>query len=143
MVTRAGQPCFHSLAIDEVVKAVKTPLYLDDGTIGGSVGAICSDLNEAMANVGLTINSGKCEIILPADITDEQRKVFVASLRQFIPGAAVTDEPGRTILGAPISEAATEAVILRAAPPSASLAPSESGRSPTISADQSVSATLD
>ena len=115
-----GDPCgpaVFSLAIDEVVKAVKAPFncwYLDDGTMAGSVSAICSDLNElipAMGNAGLTISSSKCEIILPVDITDEQRKVSVASLRQLIPGAAVTDEPGRTILGAPISEAATEAIM--------------------------------
>ena len=103
-----GDPCgpaVFSLAIDEVVKAVKAPFncwYLDDGTMGGSVSAICSDMNElipAMANVGLTINSSKCEIILPADITDERRKVSVSSLRQLIPGAAVTGEQGQTILG--------------------------------------------
>ena len=96
-----GDPCgpaVFALAVDQVIRAVTAPFncwYLDDGAIGGRVSTICSDLKHlipAMGSVGLTINSNKCEIILPADITSEQMSNSVHSLYQLIPGAAVTGD---------------------------------------------------
>ena len=110
-------PAVFSLAIDEVTKAVTAPFncwYLDDGCIGGKVSTICSDLRHllpGMARIGLNINPNKCEVILPAGISDEQRNCAIGNLHQLIPGAAILQDSERTVLGAPISEAAAEAVI--------------------------------
>ena len=111
-------PAVFALAIDQVITAVTAPFncwYLDDGTIGGKVSTICSDLKQlipGMARIGLNINPNKCEIIFPADVSDEQRSCAVTSLHQLIPGAAVLQDSERIILGAPISEDAAEAAIV-------------------------------
>ena len=66
-----------------------------------------------MAGIGLDINPTKCEIILPADIDDEQKRCAVGNLHQCIPGADALEDSKQTILGASINEAAAEVVIAK------------------------------
>ena len=115
-----GDPCgpaVFSLAIHPVTKAASCDFncwYLDDGTLGGEATSVCENLRRllpAMADIGLEINSKKCEIILPENVTEGSKTSITEMVRQVIPGAAVLTDPELTILGAPISQAATEAIM--------------------------------
>ena len=112
-------PAVFSLAIHPIAKAASCELncwYLDDGTLGGGTTSVCENLGQlipAMAEIGLEINSKKCEIILPGGVTEEVKKRTTETVRQVIPDAAILTESKLTILGAPISPGATEAVMTK------------------------------
>ena len=113
-----GDPCgplVFSLAVQPVASAVTSPLniwFLDDGTLGGEVDDVCADLERlipAMAKVGLAINPSKCEVILPAASSAESQSCVLQKLHKIVPGASVLSKAEQTLLGAPLTEAATVA----------------------------------
>ena len=115
-----GDPCgpaLFSLAIHPIASDVTSSFncwYLDDGTIGGDVDSVCSDLERlipAMAGIGLVLNHSKCEIILPENAPEEKRSAATDKIHRIIPGAAVLNRHELKALGAPITEAAAELVM--------------------------------
>ena len=107
-------PAVFSLAIHPVLSTITTALniwFLDDGTLGGLADEVLTNVEmiiPAMAEIGLVINPQKCEIIVPSY---PRVDVKVSKLQQLLPGATVLSDAHRTILGAPLSEAAATRVL--------------------------------
>ena len=114
-------PAVFSLAVHQVISAATAPFncwYLDDGTLGGEVNTICSDLRElisGMARIGLDINPAKCEIILPSNATEEQKNFAVGEIHKLLPRASTLTDAELTVLGAPITKTATQAIMAKKA----------------------------
>ena len=112
-------PAVFSLAVHQAVSAVTAPFncwYLDDGTLGGKVTTICSDVRDLisnMAKIGLDINPAKCEIILSPSVSEEQRSSTVREIHQLLPRASVLTHAEMTELGAPITKTAAETIMAR------------------------------
>ena len=100
-------PALFSLAVDEISRAILSPLniwYLDDVTMGGPSETVRQDLQSViplLSDIGLELNRTKCELIsLPE--TDVRPVTSVLAEYKLIPPEEAT------LLGAPLSpEAAT------------------------------------
>ena len=107
-------PAVFSLAIQPIVSTITTDLnvwFLDDGTLGGQVDDVCANLERvipSMAEIGLSVNPNKCEIMAPAGKVGD---ASTAKIQQLLPGASVLSESYRCVLGAPLSEAAAVRVL--------------------------------
>ena len=85
--------------------------FLDDGTLGGNATDVFSDLEKlipAMARIGLNVNPSKCQIIA---LVNGAHSAIISQLHRIIPGASVLNENQETVLGAPLTAAATEALV--------------------------------
>ena len=85
--------------------------FLDDGALGGNATDVFSDLEKlipAMARIGLNVNPSKCQIIAPVS---GAHSAIISQLHRIIPGASVLNENQETVLGAPLTAAATEAFL--------------------------------
>ena len=71
----AGSAVF-ALATHDIVKSASCSMntwFLDDGTLGGNIEDVCSDLKRlipAMAQIGLEVNPSKCQIITSSSATE-------------------------------------------------------------------------
>ncbi|KAI5632042.1 reverse transcriptase (RNA-dependent DNA polymerase) domain-containing protein [Phthorimaea operculella] len=97
-------PLIFSLAIHKSITSLKSTLniwYLDDGTIGGTVSEVADDIQRLfpkLKEVGLEVNTGKCEIY-PCG-TEAAREC--ARFDTLIPGIKVLNRDNLSLLGAPI-----------------------------------------
>ncbi|XP_048483467.1 uncharacterized protein LOC125489916 [Plutella xylostella] len=108
-------PLIFSLATQDVVAHLRSPLnvwYLDDGTLGGSPEVVLADietLKQGLSNLGLCLNTQKCELFpcsgqLPSDT---RMRVEAA-----VPGVNLLAKSDFTLLGAPIFAEGVPGVIL-------------------------------
>ncbi len=85
----------------QLIQQLKSDLnlwYIDDGTLGGDVQNLLSDVELIQSHgppIGLFLNSGKCEII-----TDDL--AIVHQVRQLLPDVIHIPTVNATLLGAPI-----------------------------------------
>jgi hypothetical protein len=94
-------PLLFCLSIHQLIQQLKSELnlwYIDDGTLGGDVQNLLSDVELIQSHgppIGLFLNSGKCEII-----TDDL--AIVHQVRQLLPDVIHIPSVNATLLGAPI-----------------------------------------
>ena len=104
-------PAVFALATHSIVSSAVCSMntwFLDDGTLGGNIADVCADLEKlipAMIRIGLHVNPSKCQIIAPASGANPDT---IEKLHQLIQGATVLAEDQQTVLGAPLTAAATE-----------------------------------
>ena len=102
-------PALFSLGIDSLVRMVDTEFnvwYLDDGTIGDSPEKVFScvrKLIDDLAETGLELNQGKCELII-LNHTREESLRTEDLFRGLLPELKVIPLSDSTLLGAPLSE---------------------------------------
>ena len=107
-------PAVFALATHSIVSAAACSMnawFLDDGTLGGKLADVCSDLEKlipAMAGIGLHVNHSKCQIIAP---TSPAGQDAITQLHRVIPGASVLTDDQQNVLGAPLTATATEAAV--------------------------------
>ncbi|XP_073944805.1 uncharacterized protein [Choristoneura fumiferana] len=97
-------PLVFCLAIHGIVTDLASPLnvwYLDDGTIGGDPEVVLADLEKlvpALREIGLEINSGKCELYACGALSEGSLESF----QSLIPGIKILNKAELNLLGAPI-----------------------------------------
>ena len=107
-------PALFALGVHTAASGVSSELnvwYLDDATIGGTVGSVTKDLQvliPRLASIGLTVNSSKCELL---SLNWQQRKVqqeqgLFRELEDVLPACTVPEESEVMLLGAPLTDAA-------------------------------------
>ena len=109
-------PLLFCLAIQPLVMSCLSELnlwYLDDGTLGGPPDTVLSDLERvvnAEANLGLSINSAKCELIVLSE-DEEFREDCLTRFRSVAPDIQATVLNSATLLGSPLSKEAADTVL--------------------------------
>ena len=103
-------PLGFALGINRAARNVTSELnvwYLDDGTLGGSVGEVVeqlASLKAELADVGLDVNPQKCELtFLNPGLPDHYQQVL-SSIRSVLPGIRVTSLDELLLLGSPVSD---------------------------------------
>ena len=105
-------PLLFCLAIQDLITSLKSEFnvfYLDDGTLGGSLEDIKSDLThlkELAPNFGLKLNCSKSELICVEDATRD-------SILSHFPSLRVTPPERTTLLGSPIGGIEAIEIILQ------------------------------
>ena len=111
-------PVGFSLAIDDCARSMKSLLnvwYLDDATLAGPVGAVVEDLislQSQLPELGLELNSAKCELTVLGNLSEDRRSSIVKEMQAALPGIRETPLSSLTLLGSPLDatgiQAATE-----------------------------------
>ena len=115
-------PLLFSLGIRDLLKSCKSEVniwYLDDGTVCGDPKTVHEDLTrilEASNPLGLSVNSGKCEIFtIPGagreEIQSDTQRVL-ENIQEDMPRIRMVNKNSLLLLGAPICEEAIEGVLL-------------------------------
>ncbi|XP_048479848.1 uncharacterized protein LOC125489131 [Plutella xylostella] len=103
-------PAIFSLAIHKTISSLKSKLnmwYLDDGTLGGESDTVLDDLGtltDNMREIGLELNSSKCEIFIPSHISEARKSTIIQRFNSLAPNIKILDETSLRLLGAPIHE---------------------------------------
>ncbi|XP_061708509.1 uncharacterized protein LOC133518810 [Cydia pomonella] len=101
-------PAIFSLAINPIIKNLKSKFnvwYLDDGTLGGDVNTVLSDLSfvrSSFENIGLDLNFCKCELFIyksSCTLTDLKPK-----FDDLAPNIKLVDKDSLCLLGSPVFE---------------------------------------
>ena len=104
-----GDPCgpaLFSLGIDHIVKSLKSELnlwYLDDSNLADSPQIVLEDLQTILRelnNIGLSINSNKCELTC---VNLENSESVISDFKEFLPNLKITSIEESIILGSPIA----------------------------------------
>ena len=109
-------PALFSLAIDEAVQEINTELnvwYLDDGTLGGEPENVCSNVRSLvgrLGELGLKVNSEKCELLTLHHSANEERETL-DMFRGVLPRIRLVPVTEATLLGAPLSEEGVDAAL--------------------------------
>lgn len=100
-------PALFCLAIAEVVKSLSSTLniwYLDDGTLGGNVQHIMSDISKiqnSSIELGLELNTQKCEMYVHNGSESEVTEI-VGRIQSILPGCKLLESNEVVLLGAPL-----------------------------------------
>ena len=103
-------PIAFALAINSSVRSLKSALniwYLDDGTIGGSVTDVVSDLRSikrSFQDLGLQMNASKCEVAVLDGLEGTLRESVVRDVKVALPDISETPLARLQLLGSPIHE---------------------------------------
>ena len=114
-------PVGFSLAIDDCARSMKSLLnvwYLDDATLAGPIGAVTEDLvslQSRLPELGLELNSAKCELTIRGNLTDDHRSSIVKGMQATLPGIRETPLNCLTLLGSPLDETGIQAATETAA----------------------------
>jgi hypothetical protein len=109
-------PLLFCLAIQPLVSSLQSPLntwYMDDGTLDGSIDQVMEDvklIQLAAFNLGLELNTNKCEIFLLNHNKQEENK-SLSRLHHCLPGARVAQQDEWRLLGAPLTNEAIPGVL--------------------------------
>ncbi|XP_063368267.1 uncharacterized protein LOC134656640 [Cydia amplana] len=101
-------PAIFSLAINPIIKKLNSKFnvwYLDDGTLGGDVDTVTSDLSTIKTefrNIGLEINFSKCELYIPNSIPNHNN--IEENFNTLTPNIKVVNSESLCLLGSPIFE---------------------------------------
>lgn len=101
-------PVIFSLAIHPIISQLQSELniwYLDDGTIGGTAASVKADLDTILkrfSEIGLTLNSNKCEIFISESISPTLQTNIIDSVNNLTSNISVLSRDTLTLLGAPI-----------------------------------------
>ena len=96
-------PLLFSVTIQSLISNLRSDLrvfYLDDGTLGGSLDDVISDLlhiEEGAARLGLKLNRNKCKLIW-----DDEG--LTRSMISAVPSLRVVGQSHATLLGSPIGD---------------------------------------
>ena len=100
-----GPLCF-ALAIDPIIRAVKSPMntwYLDDGVLAGPTHIVARDLQALLPKfkaTGLELNPNKCEVTYLSPVS--QSTIANSQLKSLLPGLKITPITELTLLNSPI-----------------------------------------
>ncbi|XP_063617938.1 uncharacterized protein LOC134790882 [Cydia splendana] len=101
-------PAIFSLAINPIIQKLKSKFnvwYLDDGTLGGDLESVLSDLSTIKSKfetIGLELNYSKCELFInntSLNFSDIKPKFDLLT-----PNIKITDKDSLCLLGSPIFE---------------------------------------
>ena len=111
-----GPPLFSDLIMDIIdrLSSLLNFWYLDDGNLGDRAGVALADLSkkiEAAANLGLELNSSKCELVFLGCPDDDLKASILSDFNRICPKIEVTDLKDLVILGAPIGEEARRTLL--------------------------------
>ena len=101
-----GGPALFSLGLDHIVKRMKSEVnlwYLDDSNLADRPETVLEDLQillRELNNIGLSINSSKCELTC---LNLENTETVINDFKRFLPDLKITSIEGSTILGSPIA----------------------------------------
>ena len=99
-------PALFSLGLNDIIKKLKSEVniwYLDDSNMAGSPQIVLEDLRLLMRelqNIGLSINTSKCELIC---LNLEDSNSAISDFSNLLPDLKVTNIEDSVILGSPIS----------------------------------------
>ena len=111
-----GPICF-SLAIDDCARSMQSPLnlrYLDDATISGPVSLVAEDLvslQSLLPDLGLELNTSKCEFTVLGNSPDSTRASITERLETALPGIRETALTHLTLLGSPLTDSSIHTAI--------------------------------
>ena len=103
-------PVGFSVAIDDCARSLKSPIniwYLDDATIAGPVDTVTDDLvnlQKMLPDLGLELNSSKCEFTLLGATSENARTSIAGRLKTALPEITETPLASLTLLGSPLAE---------------------------------------
>ena len=111
-----GPPLFSGLIMDIIDRrsSLLNFWYLDDGNLGDRAGVALADLSkiiEAAANLGLELNSSKCELVFLSCPDDDLKASILSDFNRICPKIEVTDLKDLVILGAPIGDEARRTLL--------------------------------
>ncbi|XP_061706329.1 uncharacterized protein LOC133517161 [Cydia pomonella] len=101
-------PAIFSLAINPIIKKLNSKFnvwYLDDGTLGGDVDTVLSDLytiKTEFRNIGLELNFSKCELYFPNSIPNHNN--IEQKFNNLTPNIKIVNRESLCLLGSPIFE---------------------------------------
>lgn len=110
-------PALFSLTIHDIISNLNSSLniwYLDDGTLGGKALDVLNDLEmiiNQFKNIGLELNSAKCEIYINNDVPNNDKLNLIEKLNILAPNIKYTSEKDLFLLGAPIFDNAIPPLI--------------------------------
>ncbi|GAU91757.1 hypothetical protein RvY_03953 [Ramazzottius varieornatus] len=109
-------PLLFCLVIERLTKSLTSPLnawYLDDGTIGGDVDCVVSDLQIVMTKgleQGLELSTSKCELFSFGG-SHQERVAIRQKVNVFCPGILLPSRSELSLLGAPFMEEGLEEAV--------------------------------
>ena len=109
-----GPLCF-SLAVDECARSLRSTLniwYLDDATLAGPIELVADDLarlQSRLPELGLELNSAKCELTVLGRSDDTQHSSVVRMFEAVLPGIREVPLSQLDLLGSPLDEAGIKA----------------------------------
>ena len=101
-----GAPALFSVGIQDIIQNIKSRFntwYLDDASLIDDPDTVLSDIRALvpeLKNIGLEVNSGKCEIIF---LNIEEREEILQDFRVVLPNLRVVELEEASLLGAPLS----------------------------------------
>ena len=104
-------PALFALAVDKIAKDLSWELniwYLDDATIGGQASSVFNDATKiinAFKEIGLQINSNKCELCISSYTAD----MYADTVKQFsfiLPSISLPPRHSWSVLGSPFTHEA-------------------------------------
>lgn len=101
-------PAIFSLAINPIIQNLASKFnvwYLDDGTLGGDVDSVLSDLSliiDKFKSIGLELNFNKCELYIPNSFNDSNN--VINKFNQLAPNIKTLNKNTLCLLGSPIFE---------------------------------------
>ena len=114
-------PIGFSLAVDNCARSLKSPLnvwYLDDATLAGPIDRVTDDLSimqNKLPELGLQLNSAKCEFTLLGRSCDDTRASLMKSMQDALPSIRDTPLDRLSLLGSPLGDSGIEAAAETAA----------------------------
>ena len=108
-------PVGFSLAVDDCARSMKSPLnvwYLDDATLAGPVGVVAKDLlnlQSQLPELGLELNSAKCEFAVLGKPSEVLHASIVDAMQAALPGIRETPLEHLNLLGSPLHETGIQA----------------------------------
>ena len=109
-------PALFSLGIDRLTRRIDTELnvwYLDDRKLGDVPDRVFSNVESligGLRELGLEVNSRKCELLILERSREEKRRVE-QMFRELLPGIKVVSPAEGTLLGAPLSDEGLAAAV--------------------------------